>query len=168
MTTKSILPAVGVLIVLTVMAFAPATSHAAASDVMAPQIPLVNYDYRNYTEIRAALLNLEAQHPDISEMVDIGDSWEKLQGISMRDILALKISDNVLLDEDEPEVLIVGLHHAREWTTSEIVYELAENLTSGYGFDPRISWLVDNREIWLVPIVNPDGLDYALTTDEWS
>jgi len=97
---------------------------------------------------------------------DIGDSWEKTQGIADRDILALKISDNVTVDEDEPEVLVMGLVHAREWITSEIALELVKWLMEGYGTAPWPTWLVDNREIWIIPVVNPDGLDYALNYDE--
>lgn len=125
------------------------------------------YDYRNYADIKDALFTIERQHSSIAKVYDIGDSWEKTQSISDRDILALKVSDKVLSDEDEPEVMIVGLHHAREWPTSETVLEIAENITNAYGNNSRISWLVDNREIWIVPVVNPDGLDYALSTDQW-
>ena len=125
------------------------------------------YDYRNYAQIKAELLSIESAHGDIVEIHDIGDSWEKTQGIADRDILAVKISDNVAVDEDEPEVMIVGLHHAREWSTSELVLAIVQNLTSAYGNDTRLSWLVDNREIWIVPVVNPDGLDYALDSDQW-
>ncbi len=124
------------------------------------------YAYRSYGEIKSILTDIAMQHGDIALVLDIGDSWEKSEAISDRDILALKISDNVALDEGEPQVLILGLHHAREWPTSEIVVELARTLTSAYGNDSRISWLVDNREVWLVPVVNPDGLDYALSVDE--
>lgn len=124
------------------------------------------YSYRNYSTIKAILEEIADSHPSIARIHDIGDSWEKTEGLADRDILALKISDNVAVEEDEPEVLILGLHHAREWPTSEIVTAVAENLTAGYGVDARISWLVDNRQIWLVPVVNPDGLDYALEIDE--
>jgi hypothetical protein len=133
----------------------------------APEVQATNYVYHNYTDIKNHLVAIQAQHSDISMLYDIGNSWETNQGFADRDILAMKISDNVAVDEDEPEVLVVGLHHAREWTTSEIALELAANLTDGYQNDTRISWLVDNREIWIVPVVNPDGLDYALETDQW-
>ncbi|MGQ9587937.1 MAG: M14 family metallopeptidase, partial [Thermoplasmata archaeon] len=126
----------------------------------------VLYHYRNYTGIRSVLFGIESLHSNIAKVYDVGNSWEKNHMLEDRDILAIKVSDNVLDDEDEPEVLIVGLHHAREWTTSELVTELVSNLTHGYGNDSRISWLVDNREIWLVPVVNPDGLDYSLSTGE--
>ncbi|MBU0685101.1 MAG: M14 family zinc carboxypeptidase [Thermoplasmatota archaeon] len=133
----------------------------------APEVQATNYVYLNYTEIKNHLLAIQSKYPDISKVYDIGNSWEKNQGTADRDILAIKISDNVAVDENEPEVLIVGLHHAREWTTSELALAIAENLTAKYQNDSRLSWLVDNREIWIVPIVNPDGLDYALETDQW-
>jgi hypothetical protein len=128
--------------------------------------PPVLYSYRNYTEVREILLQTAADHPDIVALHDIGDSWEKTAALADRDILALKISDNVGAEEDEPEFLLFALHHAREWPTHETALNIIENLTSGYGVDTRISWLIDNREIWIVPVVNPDGLDYALTVDD--
>lgn len=64
--------------------------HASTAVVQA-----ANYHYHNYSEIKAILFAIEAQHPDISKVYDIGDSWEKSQGLRDRDILALKISDNV-------------------------------------------------------------------------
>ncbi|MCU0852694.1 MAG: M14 family metallopeptidase [Thermoplasmata archaeon] len=124
------------------------------------------YAYKNYGQIMAELASIASAHSDIVELHDIGDSWEKTQGIADRDIIAVKISDNVAVDEDEPEVMIVGLHHAREWSTSELVLEVVKNLTTAYGNDTRLSWLVDNRELWIVPVVNPDGLDFALADDD--
>ena len=126
----------------------------------------LNYTYHSYSQIKSEMLQVESQHSAIAKVFDIGDSWEKTQSIVDRDILAIKISDNVIVDEDEPEVLVVALHHAREWITTEIAVGLAQNLTDGYGTDPRTSWLVDNREVWIVPVVNPDGLDYSLSTDD--
>lgn len=133
---------------------------------IAPSAPPLYYDYRNYSEIMAILQQVVADHPDIAELHDIGDSWEKTASLADRDVIAIKISDNVALDEDEPEFLLLALHHAREWPTSETALQVILNLTDGYGVDDRISWLVDNREIWIVPVVNPDGLDYALSVDD--
>lgn len=151
-----------------VLAYMPVSEYAssdAIADVTEPGPP-PPYDYRDYDAIVDLLYETESEHPDIAEVHDIGDSWEKTQGFADRDILALKISDNVEVDEDEPEALIMALHHAREWPTSEIAAQLIENLTDRYGLDSRVSWLVDNREIWIVPVVNPDGLEYAMNVDE--
>lgn len=132
--------------------------------------PSPDYVYRDFTVIKDFLYATETEFPEIAKVMDIGDSWEKTQGIADRDILAIKISDNVEADEDEPEVLIMALHHAREWPSAEIATQLIENMTSLYGSDDRISWLVDNRETWIIPVVNPDGLDYSMAdplNDGW-
>ncbi len=128
--------------------------------------PPVPYTYRTFPELVDIMYAAESEYPDIVKVYDIGDSWEKTEGIADRDILAVKISDNVEVEEDEPEILIVALHHAREWPTSEIAVQLIENLTVNYGSDARTSWLVDNRQIWIIPVVNPDGLDYSMTYDD--
>lgn len=126
----------------------------------------VDYVYHNYTNVRDILYTVQAQHPSIAKVYDIGDSWQKTNGTADRDILAIKISDNVASEEDEPETLIMALHHAREWPTTEIALALIENLTDGYGSNKTVSWLVDNRETWIIPVVNPDGLDFALSSDD--
>lgn len=87
----------------------------------------------------------------VSEPISIGQSIEE------RDIWAVKISDNPEEDEDEPEVLIFSLVHAREVITPHIVIEGMQTLIDGYQEDEYISNLVDNREIWFIPCVNPDG-----------
>lgn len=137
-----------------------------SSQPVSTQAGPAEYIYRDYGTIKDILEAVVAAHPEIAALHDIGDSWEKTEGLSDRDILAIKISDNVDDDEDEPEFLLLALHHAREWPTSETAVELILTLTDGYGSDDRISWLVDNREIWIVPVVNPDGLDFALSSDD--
>lgn len=147
---------------------APDPASGSSLILVSPMAPPADYDYRNYSEIRAILLQTVADHPEIAALYDIGDSWEKTAGLADRDILAIKISDNVNTDEDEPEFLLLALHHAREWPTSETAVQVIMNLTDGYGSDDRISWLIDNREIWIVPVVNPDGLDFSLSVyDMW-
>ena len=137
-----------------------------STELEAPPIPpSEQYVYHNYSFMKDVMYEIEFQFPEITKIYDIGDAWEKTQGIADRDILAMKISDNVLVDEDEPEVLILALHHAREWVNHEIAIEFIRNITSAYGNNTRLSWLVDNREIWIVPMVNPDGLDYSLEFD---
>ena len=69
--------------------------------------------YHNYPEMVAEIQQAEADFPDIVHVFSIGRSF---QG---RDIWAAKISDNVAEDEDEREVLIDALHHAREHLTTE-------------------------------------------------
>lgn len=84
-------------------------------------------------------------------------------GISIegREIFTLKISDNPNSTEtDEPEVLYTALHHAREpggmMTVIYYMWWLLEN----YGKDPEATYLVNNRQMWFIPVVNPDGYNY--------
>lgn len=117
--------------------------------------------YRNYSGTVAEIYAIEAAHPDIAEVSVIGVTWEG------RDIPCVKVSDNVSVDESEPEVLIMGLHHAREWMSVEVPMYFLNNLVDNYGSDPQATWNVNNREIFIVPIVNPDGLVYAQTVGDW-
>ena len=122
--------------------------------------------YHTYSSLKTDLQNLVDQYPNITKLYDIGDSWEKTVGIADRDILAIKISDNVTNEEDdEPDILFMGGIHAREWISVEVPLYLAKYLLDLYGTDQKVKQLVDSREIWIVPLVNPDGLEYSRTYD---
>jgi len=123
--------------------------------------------FHDYSRTLTELQDAEELYPALAKLVDIGDSWEKTQGLADRDIWALKISDNVQNEEGEPEVLIMGNHHAREIITPGIVLDYMNYLLENYGSDPYVTHLVNNREIWLLPTVNPDGLDYVFQQDLW-
>jgi len=64
-------------------------------------------------------------------------------------------------------VLYMGLHHAREIITPEIILHWMNFLLRNYGKSNLVTYLVDNRQIWLVPIVNPDGHNYVFTVDSY-
>ena len=89
-------------------------------------------DFHSYEQTVAAMRAAEKKYPDFAKMYDIGDSWEKIVGIADRDIWAMKISDNVTQQEDEPEVLYMGLHHAREINTPEIILQWMNFLLRKY------------------------------------
>ncbi len=113
----------------------------------------------NYTlaEYEAELDSLHLLYPDIvSEKESIGQSVEG------RDIWMVKISDNVDQDEseDEPQVLYTGVTHAREPLGMMNLIYFIYNLCENYGVDLDVSYLVDNREMWFIPIINPDGYYY--------
>jgi hypothetical protein len=117
----------------------------------------VDPGYHDYTETLAEMDAIVAAHPTIASKTVIGHSY---QG---RDMIAVKISDNVATDEDEPEILFMANIHAREHLTVEMALYLANELTSKYGIDSQITSLVDNREIWIIPMLNPDGAQYDLS-----
>ncbi|HEV8489385.1 MAG TPA: M14 family zinc carboxypeptidase [Candidatus Limnocylindrales bacterium] len=143
--------AASLALALAVLAGLPAG--AAAAD---PEFPVGWEGYHTYTEMSADVAAVAAAHPTIVSRFSIGKSY---QG---RDIWAVKISDNVAVDENEPEVLYDGLHHADEHMTTEMTLRILRWYADGYGSDPRITKIVNTREIWIVFIVNPDGAVYDI------
>jgi hypothetical protein len=113
--------------------------------------PSVLRDFTNYASLTTQLEDIEDTYPDIAKLYDLGQS---VQG---RTIWGLKITDNPTIEEDEPEVRICGCHHGNELMSVELPLLLAWYLVDNYGSDPYIKGLVDNREIWIIPMVNPDG-----------
>ena len=121
-----------------------------------------------YSDLNGVLLRMQeiaAAHPEIAQVVDITSTYGAPPTVEGRHLFALKISDNVATDEDEPAMLIVATHHAREISTPVIALEAASRLTAGYGPDPRITAAVDGHEIWIAPVWNPDGYDFVFTAN---
>ena len=119
------------------VALATGGSLAAAPAARAADFPPYDSRYHTYTEMVAEIMAAQAAHPDIVRISSIGKSY---QG---RTIWLAKVSDNVAVDEDEPEVLFDGLHHAREHLSLEQTLAILRWLTTGYGTDPQITTLVD-------------------------
>ncbi len=140
------------LLALTLAVAPPAANQAAAAD-----FPAKDSRYHNYAEMLATVNKAVADYPAIVKKFSIGKSYQN------RDIWAVKISDNVATDENEPEVLFDSLHHAREHLSVEQDLAILRWLTTGYGTDPRVTRLVDRREIFIIFMVNPDGGEYDLT-----
>lgn len=79
------------------------------------------------------------------------------QSVEGRSIRAVRISKNGNHGEDLPEVLFVGLHHAREWISSEVTMGILEFLVEYMNSNPFVSDILQNSVIWFVPMLNPDG-----------
>jgi carboxypeptidase T len=114
--------------------------------------------YHNYAEMVVELQDVATAHPEIVQLFSIGRSYEG------RELWAAKISDNVTVDEDEPEALFIGLYHAREHLTVEMLLYLLNELAGTYGSDPQITTLVNIREIFLIFDLNPDGGEYDISS----
>jgi len=125
----------------------------------AAAFPAADAKYHDYQEMTDETLAIANAYPLIVQRRSIGTSHE-----GSRQIWALKISDNVLTDEAEPEVLFTHNQHAREHLTVEMAMYLLNELTSKYGTDSRITSAVNTREIWIVPSMNPDGAEYDVAT----
>jgi hypothetical protein len=113
--------------------------------------PELERDFHSYAQMTTELQTIATTYPEITRLYDLGQS---VQG---RVLWGLKITDNPDDEENEPEVRICGLHHGNEYMSAELPLNLALLLVQNYSTDPTITELVDNREIWIIPMVNPDG-----------
>lgn len=114
--------------------------------------------YYSYTEMVDAINTLVSTYPTIAKKLTLGTTY------GGRAILCVKISDNVNATEsDEPEVLYLGLQHAREAITGASMIFFMQYLCQFYSTDTRIRDLVNNRQIYIVPCFNPDGWEFNRT-----
>ena len=108
-------------------------------------------NFPNFKEVEADLVRIAAINPSITKLFSIGKSVEG------RDMWVLKISDNVLYDEIEPEVKYISSMHGDEIVGRELTRLFAEDLIKNYGKDPQITDFINNTEIYILPSMNPDG-----------
>ena len=109
------------------------------------------FGWPTFDEFVTRMQALATNYPALVRLVSLGQS---VQG---RDIWALKLTDNPDVDEDEPEVRYLSTMHGNESVGTEMTIRLAELLAANYGTDPALTALVDEMEVWLVPLYNPDG-----------
>jgi PKD repeat protein len=111
-----------------------------------------SWDFYPTYEAYLDLMNqFAADHPQLCEAFSIGQS---VQG---RELMMVRISANVAVREPEPQFLYTGTIHGDELVGYVLLLRLADYLLNNYGIDPQITYLLDNSEIWINPLANPDG-----------
>ncbi len=129
--------------------------------------------YLTYQEMLDNLDAMRAQYPTlISARADIGTFVTNgtpdnsvSPSIGGNTIQWVRISDNPDVDENESEILYDAIHHAREPASlSQLIYYMWY-LLENYNTDPDIKQIVDNTELYFVPVINPDGYLYNEVTN---
>ncbi|MFA8450822.1 MAG: M14 family zinc carboxypeptidase [Bacteroidales bacterium] len=114
--------------------------------------------YFTLDEIYAHMDNMAEKYPHLITKKKAIGTFKTHEN---RDIYMMKISDHPEKDEnDEEEVLMIGVHHAREVITPHVMIYYMYYLLENYEKDDYIKYLVDNRQIVCVPCMNPDGYQY--------
>lgn len=114
--------------------------------------------YRTVAEMRAQLEASAAIYPNLAEFFIYGQSWEKAstQGQSGHDLFGVRLTTRSKAGP-KPVFFLMAAIHARELTTSEIALRLVDHLLVNYGVDGDVTWLLDEHQIVIIPMVNPDG-----------
>jgi hypothetical protein len=113
--------------------------------------------YHTYEETNKLLEQAATLYPHLVRRYQVGKSTR-----FGHPIWALKISDHPEVDEDEPAILLDGMHHAREPLGNEVCLAFIDYLLSNYGVEERVTSWVNNYEIWIIPILNPEGYKYLV------
>jgi len=113
-------------------------------------------NYKSYSQVSDYVDTLVAQYPNLASRFEIG------QSIHGRDLFGIKITGP---GSGKPGVLFNGCQHAREFVAVMVPMYIADRLLRDYDSDPYVKSLVDRLEFYIIPIVNPDGFEYAWNTD---
>ncbi len=161
---RRVLEAEGYALTVTAVGRPLADAQRAAATQEGAQVPA---GYPALGEVEATLAGLAAAHPTRARVVDLTATYGTPTTAEGRHVLALVVSDDVTVEEDEPAALLVSAHHSREVVTPLIAIEVAARLLAGYGTDPDATAIVDGQETWIVPVQNPDGYVHVFTVDDF-
>jgi len=119
--------------------------------------PPPDSNYHNYAEMVANMQAVAAAHPTKVHLFSLGTSYEGLN------LIGARISNDATDNLSEPGVFFVGQHHAREHMSVEVVLSLLHRFVE----KPLPSNLINTRQIYLVPSLNPDGSEYDIATGQY-
>jgi hypothetical protein len=107
--------------------------------------------YPTYDAYVSMMYQFETDYPNLCRVYNIGYTVEG------RELLYAKISDNVDVEEAEPEVMYTSTMHGDETAGYVLTLRMIDSLLTAYGTDSEITDMVDGMEIWINPNHNPDG-----------
>ncbi|GGM75217.1 hypothetical protein GCM10012275_52390 [Longimycelium tulufanense] len=140
--------------------------------------------YRTVEAYHRFVADVAQRYPDLTRRVEYGDSWKRSRDLGAgNDLEALCITATAPLgcrtrpESAKPRLLVMAQIHAREVTTSEMAWRLVSHLLDGYRTDPEVTAVLQGTEVWVVPQVNPDGIetvqeglasgDVSITSKAW-
>lgn len=174
---------IGLILILTIIPIGNSSINKIENEI---QNVTLSYEYYNYSTMTSLLYELAANNSDIMSITSLGETYEG------RNIWMVKLSDNVNIEEDEPEVLLMGAHHGNERPSFEVPIYFIKHVCEKYNSDnidddndglvnediidgidndqdglldedpseDRVREVLEKTQIYLIPMVNPDGVDY--------
>jgi len=110
-------------------------------------------DYHDYTKLTNFMSAIAAAYPNITRLFSIGKS------VQNRELWGIEITDNIGVNEAEPQFKYIANMHGDEVVGREMTVYLIELLCTQYGINDRITKLVDETDIFIIPTMNPDGFE---------
>ena len=107
--------------------------------------------YLTYAQFRDTMATIAQNNPTICKLETLGTSYNGNL------LLAMKVSANPLIHENEPAIHFEGNIHGDEKIGWAVAFEMLKYMVSNYGTDTLVTRLVNTRELWFQPMYNPDG-----------
>jgi hypothetical protein len=107
--------------------------------------------YLTYNQIRDSIISLAVNHPSICHLETLGYSHQN------RLLLIMKVSNKSYMDNTKPALHFEGNIHGNEKIAWAVNFLMLSYLCEYYATDTMVQRLVNTREIWIAPLVNPDG-----------
>ncbi|VAW48348.1 hypothetical protein MNBD_GAMMA02-995 [hydrothermal vent metagenome] len=123
--------------------------------------------YSTVAETMQKMEQMDSTYPNLVELIDIGDSWEKIQDSNTGEDLRIIKLTNESITTEKPILFMASSIHAREYATAELNTRFAQYLVNNYGTDADVTWILDNHEIHLSLVTNPDGRKQAQSGILW-
>lgn len=123
-----------------------------------PQLRAGAYHFLGYVAMVKKVQKLAAKNPDIISYFSAGKS---IQGRELY-VIRINTTEKGTDQSSKPGILLIGNHHAREHITAEFCLQCAKYIAK-HAHDPAIAALIANRDIYIIPMINPDGVDYDLS-----
>ena len=141
------------LLALSALLLVQAPPSAASPPVAPPSAPAWDVCYRTNEQITSYLQSVAAAHPQIATVSDAGLSWE-----GTRHLWLMRLgSGGGPGIEPRPTIFLLAGQHPRDIATIEVLVRFIGHMTGNYGTDPNVTWLLDHRWIYVLPVPNPDG-----------
>jgi hypothetical protein len=118
--------------------------------------------WKKYDEIKAEVEKAAKKYWPIAKLVKLGKSGKG------KDIVGIKITLGAPITRDgsKPTAMYIGAQHAREWITPEMNLRLMKYYLENYTKNREVFNLVNTRELWIVPVANPDGYDWTFEPEQ--
>ena len=133
--------------------------HFSSADSSSTSFPAGDELFHDYRQVQELLNQLHQENPELTAVSSLGKSIEG------RDLVAIHINttpaDLASGMSSKPAAFFMGGHHAREHISVEVPLKLAQYLLQNKN-DPKISLLLHSRDIWILPLVNPDGAEFDI------
>ena len=107
--------------------------------------------YRTNAQIQSFLEGIAASYPQVVTLSDAGASWDGTHRLWLMRLGSSR------LPGPHPAIYLLAGQRPLDQATPEMLLRYISYLTSGYGTDPDVTWLLDNRTVWVLPVANPDG-----------